>query len=353
MAPFSICVSILLLVGDSNRAGVTARYVSEQLGLSLSTAYRWIDMLRQSGLVVRHPNTRKLHLGPVAFDLGVQAVARPYVPPAIEEVLKPIASRHACRLHLVRCSGDYSVLQRTYFDRAELEIVPSKVAAMRLLGIGPAGVCLLSRWPDYEIDRYLVRNQDGLLAAGYQGADIRERVRQCRKLGCFVTRSVLTPGYTAVVIDFEVDGVVYGVSAASAGSEGGKQSRHTRSPGSGAGVVGDPGDSGVRVARIKTGRDGWRARTRLSWPFSMTRCSRRAPVRARSHRAAGRTRWRQRAPRGASAAPAAGPSARRRTRLAACPGGRRCVRVRTWVLLGVAARRMLPMLEALGSSGRA
>lgn len=223
MAPFSICVSILLLVGDSNRAGVTARYVSKQLGLSLSTAYRWIDMLRQSGLVVRHPNTRKLHLGPVAFDLGVQAVARPYVPPAIEEVLKPIASRHACRLHLVRCSGDYSVLQRTYFDRAELEIVPSKVAAMRLLGIGPAGVCLLSRWPDYEIDRYLVRNQDGLLAAGYQGADIRERVRQCRKLGCFVTRSVLTPGYTAVVIDFEVDGVVYGVSAASAGSEGGKQ----------------------------------------------------------------------------------------------------------------------------------
>ncbi|CFN79753.1 DNA-binding protein [Bordetella pertussis] len=101
--------------------------------------------------------------------------------------------------------------------------MPSKVAAMRLLGIGPAGVCLLSRWPDYEIDRYLVRNQDGLLAAGYQGADIRERVRQCRKLGCFVTRSVLTPGYTAVVIDFEVDGVVYGVSAASAGSEGGKQ----------------------------------------------------------------------------------------------------------------------------------
>lgn len=205
-------------------AGVTARYISEQLDVSLSTVYRWIERLRRADLVVRHPRTRRLHLGTAAFDLGVQAVARPYVHPDVEDLLPPIAYRHRCRLHMVRRSGDYAVLQRTYFDTCEMEIVRSKVAAMRLMGIGPGGVCLLAQWPDYEIDRYLVRNESGLLAAGFTADEIRQRVHECRTQGYFVTKSVLTPGFTAVAIGFERDGVAYSVSAALAESHPGERS---------------------------------------------------------------------------------------------------------------------------------
>jgi len=204
-----------MLVSESNRIGVTARYISERSGLPLSTVYRWIDTLLGERLIVRHPRTRKLHLGDIAFMLGVQAVARPFVPPAVEEALQPLATSLGCRIHFVRRGGDYAVMQRTYFENLEMaQARRSRVAVMRLLGIGPAGLCLLAGLEDYELERFLVRNLKDLHAAGLDEVQIRARVWNTRTQGYAITNSALTPGFQALAVGLGLNGRAYSVSAA-------------------------------------------------------------------------------------------------------------------------------------------
>ncbi len=82
-------------------AGVTAREVSDNLGLPRATAYRLLNLLVQDEYLVRMPDLRGFALGSKVEQL-VALVAPPPPPQAAREVIDQLRARVRGGIHLVR-----------------------------------------------------------------------------------------------------------------------------------------------------------------------------------------------------------------------------------------------------------
>jgi len=82
-------------------AGVTARQVSDNLGLPRATAYRLLNLLVQDEYLVRMPDLRGFALGRKVVELA-QLVAPARPPEAVRTVLTDLRARIRGGVHLVR-----------------------------------------------------------------------------------------------------------------------------------------------------------------------------------------------------------------------------------------------------------
>jgi DNA-binding IclR family transcriptional regulator len=86
-------------------AGVTAREVSDNLGLPRATAYRLLNLLVQDEYLVRMPDLKGFALGRKVVQLAdLVAPAKP--PQAVREVIDGLRSGIRGGVHLVRYDGD-------------------------------------------------------------------------------------------------------------------------------------------------------------------------------------------------------------------------------------------------------
>lgn len=84
--------------------GVTAREVSDNLGLPRATAYLLLNLLVQDEYVVRLPNMRGFALGRKVVELA-GLVSPPRPPLAAREIIEELRGRIRCGVHLVRYEG--------------------------------------------------------------------------------------------------------------------------------------------------------------------------------------------------------------------------------------------------------
>lgn len=192
---------VLREVGAHNKTGVTARFLATKLHQPLSTIYRWIELLESSGLLTRHSETRKLHLGATAAEIGAAALATPYVDPRVEIALARLATRLNGRVHLVERHYDYALALRTMHSDVST-IALTTVAKMRLLGMGPGATCLLAQLAEPEVRRFYARHVDELMAAGLNEEILLSKVRYVWANGYSISHGALTHGWTALGVSF-------------------------------------------------------------------------------------------------------------------------------------------------------
>ncbi|MDY7542070.1 MULTISPECIES: IclR family transcriptional regulator [unclassified Cryobacterium] len=86
-------------------SGVTAREISDSLGLPKATAYRLLNLLVQDEYLVRMPDLRGFALGRKVVELA-RLVAPAQPPEAVREVVDRLRSRIRGGIHLVRYDSD-------------------------------------------------------------------------------------------------------------------------------------------------------------------------------------------------------------------------------------------------------
>ncbi|ANP72406.1 IclR family transcriptional regulator [Cryobacterium arcticum] len=86
-------------------AGVTARQVSDNLGLPRATAYRLLNLLVQDEYLVRMPDLRGFALGRKVAELA-KFVAPPRPPEAVRLIVTDLRERIRGGVHLVRYDGN-------------------------------------------------------------------------------------------------------------------------------------------------------------------------------------------------------------------------------------------------------
>ena len=70
-------VGMLRVIASRGRRGMRIADVVSVSGLPMSTCFRMLQRLELEGLVYRDPLTRKYHLGPLLYELGLLAHPRP------------------------------------------------------------------------------------------------------------------------------------------------------------------------------------------------------------------------------------------------------------------------------------
>ncbi|MBC7551461.1 MAG: helix-turn-helix domain-containing protein [Cellulomonas sp.] len=86
-------------------SGVTAREISDNLGLPKATAYRLLNLLVQDEYLVRMPDLRGFALGRKVVELA-RLVAPAQPPEAVREVVDRLRSHIRGGIHLVRYDSD-------------------------------------------------------------------------------------------------------------------------------------------------------------------------------------------------------------------------------------------------------
>jgi DNA-binding IclR family transcriptional regulator len=182
----------------------TAEEAAQELVTSVSTAYRYIALLVQSGLLDPLDGSKRYVLGPAIIELDrTIRLSEPLVNAAVAPMLWLVEQ---VTLPCV------AMLCRLYFDRVmcvhqerkagtESEVTYERGRPMPLLRGAPSKV-MLANLPARQLNALLerMRKRAGAEAATFDWPGFKGELRQMRKAGFGVTRGEVDPGVTGICV---------------------------------------------------------------------------------------------------------------------------------------------------------
>lgn len=196
-------LDLLQRIARAHPVGVTVAQLAEQTGLDRATAYRLVTSLVQAGFVERDAGKRYL-LGLQAMQLGLAAMARAPLLDVCKPLMQRIARRTEDTVFLVVRNGDYGHCVHFEEGTYPVKALVLQIGGMRVLGIGSAGMTLLSRLEDGQIDALYLRHAEEFAPFGYSLPELRAIIAQTRMQGCAMTDGLVTEGVGGVGMSFEI-----------------------------------------------------------------------------------------------------------------------------------------------------
>lgn len=147
--------SIMLLraLASPRGQGLALVELTQITGLPHSTVLRLIRQLCEEGLVLDKRHERRYVLGPLAFELGLAAGnqfdIRSLSAHAMDTLLR--ATQDTC--YLILRSGTEAVCVDRREGTSSIRVITLHIGSRRPLGVGAAGLAILSSLPENEIER--------------------------------------------------------------------------------------------------------------------------------------------------------------------------------------------------------
>lgn len=193
---------LLKLIAAHHPTGVALGVLAQAAGLDRATAYRLATSLVESGMVEREQ--RLYRLGLDAMQLGLAAMKGAPILDRCRPVMQRLARRTEDTVFLVVRNGDYGHCLHCEEGAFPVKALVLQVGGMRVLGIGSAGVTLLSMLDDGEIAALYARHTSEFTPHGLSLAKLRTLVTRARSAGLAKTDSLVNEGVSGVGMRFEI-----------------------------------------------------------------------------------------------------------------------------------------------------
>lgn len=188
---------ILRVLREAGAGGLHVVEIAQRAGMQRSTVYRYLDVLVEEGYAVREPDAVRWRTAEtaalMAADPHAEAVRR--LRPAMRQISD--VSGDSSFL-IVRAGGDSLCLHREVGNYA-VQVLAVTVGHRQPLGVGAAGLALLSALPDAEAQEVIAQNAGALRAYGGMTAEqMRRLVANTRDRGWAVVGNSAVPGVLGV-----------------------------------------------------------------------------------------------------------------------------------------------------------
>lgn len=159
------------------------------------TAHRLLTSLAREGLVDREPQSGRWHLGPELYLLGTSAAARYDITRHARSVVRDLASETGESAFLSARRGDETVCLLREDGSFPLRSHVLYEGIRFPLGVGTAGLAILSHMPPRDVQDYLARCAlEKEWGAAHNAESIRERVVETRTVGYATNPGLLVEG---------------------------------------------------------------------------------------------------------------------------------------------------------------
>ncbi|WP_066736043.1 IclR family transcriptional regulator [Cupriavidus sp. D384] len=195
-------LSVLKHISHAHPFGIAIGELSEVSQLDRATTYRLASTLVSFGLVERDA-ARKYRLGVEAMQLGLSAMRSAPIVGQLQPAMRRLARRTEDTVFLVVRSGDYGHCIHCEEGTYPVKAMVLQVGGMRLLGVGSAGMTLLSMLSDVEVLALYQRHQEEF-SRGPSFAKLKRMVGEARERGYADTVDLVTEGVSGVGMRFEL-----------------------------------------------------------------------------------------------------------------------------------------------------
>lgn len=212
-------VGMLRVVASRGRRGMRIGDVASVSGLPMSTCFRMLQRLELEGLVDRDPLTRKYHLGPLLYELGLLAQPRYRLSEICDDALAEIAEQTQDTVYLSERRGAESICTSRALGDYPIKALTLDVGIRRPMGIGAGGLAILCTLPPAEAEDIIEANSGRYRKfAAFDLGFLRAAVVEGRENGYAFLDSAATPGTAAVGVAFPPDNPTAAVSVAAISS---------------------------------------------------------------------------------------------------------------------------------------
>jgi DNA-binding IclR family transcriptional regulator len=195
---------LLKLVALHHPSGIKVAGLAQAAGLERTTTYRLLAGLVEAGFVVR--DTRKVYsLGLESMQLGLTAMNRAPILERCRPMMQRLARLTEDTVFLVVRNGDFG--HCVHYEEGSFPVRASvlQVGDLRLLGIGSAGVALLSTLPDKEIAAMYARHREEYAAKGFASyLALQALAGNAKENGYSKSESLVIEGVSGTGVAFEI-----------------------------------------------------------------------------------------------------------------------------------------------------
>lgn len=196
-------VGLLKRIALHHQPGISVNELAEASGLDRTTTYRLVTSLVQTGLAERDED-KNYRLGIEAMQLGLAAMGRAPILERCRPLMMRLARRTEDTVFLVVRNGDYAHCVHSEEGSYPVKALVLQVGGMRLLGIGSAGVALLSTMEDAQIESLYDRHRGTLPPNALALPALKRLVAQTRRQGYSTTENLVAEGVGGVGMSFEI-----------------------------------------------------------------------------------------------------------------------------------------------------
>lgn len=212
-------VGMLRVIASRGRRGMRIADVVGVSGLPMSTCFRMLQRLELEGLVHRDPLTRKYHLGPLLYELGLLAEPRHQLSALCAESLQLIADQTQDTVYLSERRGAESICTSRALGDYPVKALTLDVGIRRPMGVGAGGLAILSALPEAEAEQIVEAAGAQYAKFGdFDSAFLRAAVIETRARGYSFLDSAATPGAAAVGVAFPPKHPIAAISVAAISS---------------------------------------------------------------------------------------------------------------------------------------
>ena len=155
-------IAVLKEVAAENREGLRLTHLAQRLRLETPTAHRILSCLIEERALTRDRATKRYHLGPVVFELGLVATPQLDLRELCAPMLQRLAEETADTVFLTKRSGLDGVCLLRSEGTFPVKTFTLEVGMRRPLGIGSGSLAILSALPQGEIEEILQKNAERL-----------------------------------------------------------------------------------------------------------------------------------------------------------------------------------------------
>ena len=219
-------VGMLRVIASRGRRGMRIADVVSVSGLPMSTCFRMLQRLELEGLAIRDPLTRKYHLGPLLYELGLLAEPGYRLSQLCEGPMRVIADLTQDTVYLSERRGVESICTSRALGDYPIKALTLDVGIRRPMGVGAGGLAILGALPEADAADVLEVNGAQYSKFGdFDPAFLQAAVAESRKRGYSFLDSAATPGTAAVGVAFPPRNPVAAISVAAISSRLGPERR--------------------------------------------------------------------------------------------------------------------------------
>lgn len=192
---------ILSLLKRSEGAPLSPAQIASALSIPRPSAYRVLSTLESESYVTRTSDGKRFMLAEPGAETYSGFSGR------LREVMERVATRTGNPVFLVRREGADLVCLHREIGTHRLQILSMRVGHRAPLGVGAAGIALLSRLPEPELAAVLDENAGNYVSyRNLQVSTIRTLIENCRARGYAVVGNYMLPGVLSVGVCVQREG---------------------------------------------------------------------------------------------------------------------------------------------------
>jgi len=191
-------VQLLKLLATAGKRGRALTQLADATALPHSTVHRLLRRLIHERLVIQKDTDKWYALGPLAFELGLAAMASYDLREHCRASLNRLAEDVGDTIYLSVRSGSEAVCQARHEGPSPIRVNTLSIGSRRPLGLGAGGLAILAFLADAEREDIIAADGRRICEEGrLTEADLRAAIAECRRQGHSLIRNRVTLGVTA------------------------------------------------------------------------------------------------------------------------------------------------------------